>query len=312
MDGNFFSIFIGFFVSAAVWAGVLLLAIMFIVQRRALMRTRRELEQAKKSPSLAASAADLADRLSVPTPSPRPASAGNVLPTGTVTVKLSDGTPTPADFVLAVLRDQADGRLLVHLNGVAYRTLIDQTDARKTFTALMKELAQTVAETPPPRPSSVAPAASTTDETPPQEDFDLPDIDALVSLPNESSAQPRRPSTPIKGATQMPSTFDLPDYRALTQNDGIIPSEGFLRRGKLELSPLPELNIAGAIEAYLQYKLAQTDAFAGRSIHVHPATDGGVVIEVDGMYFESVNDVSDDAARKFISAAIQEWQERQR
>jgi len=316
MEGNFFSIFIGFFVSAAVWAGILLLAIMFIVQRRALMRARRELEQAKKSPPSAASAADLADRLSVPTPAPRPAPTVNTLPTGTVTVKLGDGTPAPADPVLAVLRDKADGRLLVHLNGVAYRTLIDQTDARKTFTALMKELAQAVAETPPPRPSSTAPAPAvdTMEEIPlpPLDDFDLPDVDALVSLPNESPAQPRRPAAPIKDATQPQGTFDLPDYRTLAKNDGITPGGGFLRRGKLELSPLPELNIAGAIEAYLQHKLSQSNAFAGREIHVHPATDGGVVIEVDGMYFESVNDVSDDAARKFISAAIQEWQERQK
>lgn len=315
MDGNFFSIFIGFFVSAAVWGGVLLLAVMFIVQRRALMRTKRELEQLKKDAPTTSSASDLADRLSAPPPAPirsAPVAAMNTLPSGTITVKLSDGTPAPAEPMLTVLRDKADDRLLVHLNGVAYRTLIDQPDARKNFTALMKELAQTVAETPPPRPSAAPAPVMDEIPLPPLDDFDLPDVDTLVSLPDASPSQPRRPAAPIKDATQKPGTFDLPDYRTLAKNDGVTPSSGFLRRGKLELSQLPELNIAAAIEAYLQHKLTQTNEFAGREIHVHPATDGGVVIEVDGMYFESVNDVTDDAARKFISTAIQEWQERQK
>lgn len=316
MEGNFFSIFIGFFVSAVVWIGVLLLAIAFIVQRRALIRTRRELEQAKTATPTASSTSTLADRLSAPPPAPvRPAPTPNTIPSGTVNIKLIDGVTAPADPVLSVLRDQADGRLLVYIEGVGYRTLIDQSDARKRFTALMKELAQTVAETAPPRPSSTPAPAPTVDEIPlpPLDAFDLPDVDSLVALPDEDApAAPRRPAAPIKDATQAPGTFDLPDYRTLAKNDGVTPGGGFLRRGKLELSQLPELNIAGAIEAYLQHKLTQTDAFTGREIHVHPATDGGVVIEVDGMYFENVNDVTDAAARKFISTAIQEWQERQK
>lgn len=318
MDGNFFSIFIGFFVSAAVWGGVLLLAIVFIIQRRALIRTRRELEQARNAAPPAASAFSLADRLSAPPPAPlrpAPVPASNTLPNGTVNVKLADGVTAPADPLLSVLRDQADGRLLVYLDGVGYRTLIDQADARKRFTTLMKELAQTVAETAPPRPASSPAPAPIVEEIPlpPLDAFDLPDVDSLVALPDEDlPAAPRRPAAPIKDAAQTPGTFDLPDYRTLAKNDGVTPGGGFLRRGKLELSQLPELNIAGAIEAYLQHKLTQTNAFPGREIHVHPATDGGVVIEVDGMYFESVNDVNDDAARRFISTAIQEWQERQK
>jgi len=36
-----------------------------------------------------------------------------------------------------------------------------------------------------------------------------------------------------------------------------------------------------------------------------------VRIEVDGTYFESVNDIEDDEVRDFIAATIQEWQDRQ-
>jgi hypothetical protein len=74
---------------------------------------------------------------------------------------------------------------------------------------------------------------------------------------------------------------------------------------------MPEINIASAIQAYLQHKLWQERAFPGRMIHVHSAPSGGVMIQVDNDYFESVGEVSDPAVREYIAAAIQEWQERQ-
>lgn len=316
MDGNFFDIFINLLIPLAIWGGVLILALAFIVQRRSTHKLRRQLETQQQGDA-PPNAASLAQRMSTyePPPAPMPRSAppptniADALAKGTLNVRLSDGTIAPAEPTVSVLRDRADGRLLVFMDGVGYRTLIDQPDARKRFTALMKELAQAVAETPPPRPvDSPAPAYESA-PLPDDSDFDLPDVDSLVSLPNETP-QTRRPAMPIKDANRAAGSFDLPDYRALNKEENVTPG-GFLRRGKLELSPLPELNIAGAIESYLQHKLMQTGAFAGRKIHVHPATDGGVVIEVDGSYFEHVNDINDTEVRNFINAAIQEWQERQ-
>ena len=98
---------------------------------------------------------------------------------------------------------------------------------------------------------------------------------------------------------------DLPSYKL---DDNPVPK---LRRGqKANLEPVPEVNIAGAIEAYLQHKLQQSGDFAGRSIHIYPAPDGGISIEVDGQYFEAVGDVADSGVREFMTQSIQEWQER--
>jgi hypothetical protein len=74
---------------------------------------------------------------------------------------------------------------------------------------------------------------------------------------------------------------------------------------------IPELDIAGAIETYLQHKLAQTPEYAGRKIHVHSAPGGGVRIQVDESFYDAVGDVTDAGVREFLSATIQEWQDRQ-
>ena len=79
---------------------------------------------------------------------------------------------------------------------------------------------------------------------------------------------------------------------------------------KSDLPPVPEINIAGAIETYLQHKKSLTPEYANRSIHIYPAPGGGVSIEVDGKYFEAVSDVTDADVREFLSETISEWQDR--
>jgi hypothetical protein len=98
---------------------------------------------------------------------------------------------------------------------------------------------------------------------------------------------------------------DLPSFKL---DDNPMPK---LKRGQRnDLPPVPEINIAGAIEAYLQHKISLTPDYAGRSIHIYPASGGGVSIEVDGKYFEAVSDVSDPVVREFLSDTISEWQDR--
>jgi hypothetical protein len=111
------------------------------------------------------------------------------------------------------------------------------------------------------------------------------------------------PPPPINNSGKMPG--DLPSFR-LEDN----PIEKRKRGQKQDIKPVPELNIAGAIEAYLQYKLRHTPEFDGRSIHIYPSPDGGVSIEVDDRYYDAVSDIDDPTVREFIATAIQEWQER--
>jgi hypothetical protein len=75
--------------------------------------------------------------------------------------------------------------------------------------------------------------------------------------------------------------------------------------------PIPEINIAASIEAFLQYRLNADGRFAGRSIHVLPAGSDGVRIEVDGQSFDHIDDISDPIVQAFLRQTIAEWQSRQ-
>jgi hypothetical protein len=285
-----------------------------------------------------------------PTPPAPPPPAPPVRRPGEYTVRLSDGSSTRADEMLTILRDQDDERLIVLLDGTGYRTLVDQPEVKQRFARLMKELAEVVAtedtrppaarpvereadadSVPPPMPAEAPavpapePVRSYTNGTLHDDDLDdldldAPDLDDLSRFddpaprvspppaPPKPAAKPTMPPPPPSMNGPLPG--DLPKFRDLPQQEKIKPG-GLFRQPRAEIEPVPELNIAGAIEAYLQHKLRQTPDYYGRSIHVHSAPGGGVMIEVDGEYFEAVSDVYDPEVRDFISTAIQEWQERQ-
>ena len=90
--------------------------------------------------------------------------------------------------------------------------------------------------------------------------------------------------------------------------DTIEPPRRGRRRHASE--PIPEINIAAAIEAFLQYRLP-TSPLAGRSIHVLGAPGGGLNITVDGRAYEAVSEVDDGEVRAYLQAIIEEWQARQ-
>lgn len=212
---------------------------------------------------------------------PRPAPPAPVRSKDTYRVKLNTGAVIEAKEIVAIMRDPRDGRLVVQMNGTAYRTLIDAPEAKQDFVKVMKELSTVVTEP---------------DDNPP---------------PVEEASQPAAQSTtlpPKDTAGAMPG--DLPSYKL---EDSLIPPQkgGLFTKAKYEPAPIPELNIAAAIEAYLQHKLRHTPEYSGREIHVHSAPGGGVRIQVDSAYYEAVSDVEDTEIRSFLSATIQEWQDRQ-
>lgn len=212
---------------------------------------------------------------------------------GTYLVPVRDGDAAEVVEVLTILRDVVDGRLVVQMGDKAYRNVNSDSDFKDRFTRLMRELAQVASK--PAAPASESPAATPIEapapvETPP------PAAPPPQPAPRRSTPPPN-PGTPAPG--MLPS-FKLEDN----------PLQKRRRGEKFEPKPVPEINIAGAIESYLQHKLYLTGEFNGRSIHIYPAPDGGVSIEVDGQYFDSVADVSDVAVRNFLSETIQEWQDR--
>ena len=50
--------------------------------------------------------------------------------------------------------------------------------------------------------------------------------------------------------------------------------------------------------------------YSMRSIHIRPASDGGVRIEVDNRAYESIADVPDADVRDFLMGLMREWEAR--
>jgi hypothetical protein len=230
---------------------------------------------------------------------------------GAFNIALNDGATVEAVEVMAILRDVVDGRLIVQIGEKAYVNLSGEPDLKDRFTRVMRELAQVVATKPAASPT--APPEPSPSQTPTVEQ---PAVSALESEPAveippattapiqpPSTPKPSAPPAPVAPPGQMPG--DLPKFSTADMEP-----LSMRRRGKREVKPVPEINIAGAIEAYLQHKLSHTPEYANRSIHIYPAPDGGVSIEVDGQYFEAVGDVTDLAIREFLANTIQEWQDR--
>jgi hypothetical protein len=91
------------------------------------------------------------------------------------------------------------------------------------------------------------------------------------------------------------------------------PRPSVLRRGAAEPEEAEEgpKTIADQIEELLQYRLTLTPALSDRSIHIRPAVDGGVRIEVDGKWYSGVDEVEDAEIQEFIRSTIHEWEARQ-
>ena len=205
--------------------------------------------------------------------------------------------------VLRVLRDLADGSLLVEIGGQRYRNLTEITDREvgRRFLGNAQALAKfarvgefevpdswaqpAIPPAPPPTPPSATPATPTAKEW-------------------QSAPQQPLPSSLAGSVSNRPgSEDDAPKRR------------GLLRFGIGDKEPpetyLPTLPMAEQIDEILQYRLTQNPDLAHRSIRVQSAPGGGVQIVVDGKSYDSVGDVEDDAAREFIKASIREWEESQ-
>lgn len=243
-------------------------------------------------------------------------------------VRLEEGGSVEAVEVMTVLRDIATGELIVQIGNKAYRDLSQMNDAEvaRRFSTAIRELAKS-ADVPQPvsaaitEPANAAPSTSqpTIDEPVNASTMGQPpESESLAPVDAPPDVQPEAPlvSTPARPAPKSPAPRktgklpgDLPSYKL--PDEPIIQLGNILRRAKKpDNKPIPDIDIAGAIEAFIQHKLAYTPEYSERSIHVHPSPDGGVSIEVDGTYFETVGEVSDTDVREFLASTIQEWQDR--
>lgn len=227
----------------------------------------------------------LPEPVTAPTPPPAPTPISG----GVHTLHLKDGGQAQAVEVMTILRDVVGGGLIVQIGDEAYRDLNSDETFRTGFLKIMRELSPNV------KGGKPTPPAPTVAPVPP----------SPVQAPTPPKAQTTLPPVQTKG----PLPGDLPKFES--EPIPIKAGGGFFNRGpKVDAKPIPEIDIAGAIEAFLQHKLSLTPEYADRSIHVYPAPDGGVAISVDGELYESVGDVTDETVRQFLTETIQEWQSR--
>ena len=64
------------------------------------------------------------------------------------------------------------------------------------------------------------------------------------------------------------------------------------------------------IEELLQQRLSANPELTHRSIHIHSTAGGGIEVEVDGRFYDSVGDVSDVEVQSFLQDVIREWEAR--
>jgi hypothetical protein len=243
-------------------------------------------------------------------------------------ITLASGEMVDAVEVFTVLRDVGEGGLIIRIGDRAYRNPPTSADAefkRRLQTALRDlNTAPTVVPSapaaasadpnarfqPPPPPPAPAPEPVIDDALP---DPNMDDID----MPSEADLA-AAPLPPLKPRPSVSMTDEVPRVA----NAGVLPGDlpKFKmpdtpvkpKRGQKPVKePIPEINIAASIEAFLQHKLALTPEYISRSIHVRSASHGGVDIEVDGIFYDSVSEVADPAVRQYLADTIQEWQARQ-
>lgn len=292
---------IGLFVATCASATLVLVAIMAIIAARMRPAGPAKNTSATPPPNWAAPPdVDLPDLdLLTEVAAPPPAPKREVAP-----VTLNDGGSAQTVEVLTILRDVVDGGLVLKMGDKSYRTLAHDEQFRAAFMKIMRELTPLVRTEPDPAPpSAAAPDRGPSIAEPPAVEADLTGGQQAEPAPPRRKAMPEAPKGLLPG--DLP-TFELDKQKPITAKTG----SGFLRRGKPDFEPVPELNIALAIESFLQHKLDYTTGFEAREIHVLPAPDGSVRIEVDGQYYETVDDVSDPVVRDFLKQTITEWQQR--
>jgi hypothetical protein len=257
------------------------------------------------------------------------------------TIRLADGSAVEAVETLVLLRDLIGGGLIARIGTTAHRLPLPPGEAEfaRRLTALLRDAGRESTEPAAPSPAPSAPPANEAAFMRPAEqprppappaqppsgsarpvvedamDTPLPEFDDIAPAsppappppPAPVPVQPPAPPRPAMAAPPAPG--DLPRFSLPSEPEA---APRFGRRPKKPTNePIPEINIAGAIEAYLQHRIAQTPEWRGRSLHVSPAPGGGVTIEVDGRFYERVSEVEDAAARAFLQATIDEWQSRQ-
>lgn len=298
--GDFFSQIPTIFILMFCGSGILLLIV-----TGSIVRTRSKQRDAAVPVAAAPSYADLTDLpdldelATVPVAPPVKAR-----PSGAHALVLAGGESVEAVEVMTVLRDVAEGGLIIQIGDKAYRNPPPAADGdfKRRVVATVRDLRAVLQTGALEMPASSAPAPVAAVVEDAIDNAPAPAVDPPIPAPVPPPPAPAA----RRASVYEPAPGDLPKFR-MPDGPPVKP-----KRGKRPIAePIPEINIAGSIEAFLQHKLARTPEYDHRSIHVVPAVHGGVKIEVDGTFYDSVGEVADLTVRQFLTATIEEWQARQ-
>jgi hypothetical protein len=213
-----------------------------------------------------------------------------LMPTATQPDSSTGQAPADAVEVMRVWRDVSDGSLIVQIGGKYYRSVAEMNgspDILKRFTAVAQQLWGMVTaarSTPPPA-------------------IDVPA--GIGGLPAPEGAVGMKARI---GLLNQPTEEPQPK-----QGGGVLRN---LARSATGASPASKVEkrsdgIADAVEEYLQFRLSTHPEYQSRSIHIRPAIDGSIRIEVDGHFYDGIGDVVDADVRDFMASVMKEWEARQ-
>lgn len=208
--------------------------------------------------------------------------------------------PNDAVEVMRVWRDLSDGSLIIQMGDQRYRSLADVSspDLARRFTAVVRELWSMV--------NNGAGGSSGTGR--------LTGGAAAPALaaPAESMGVPP-PDNSAGGMKARVGMLNAAPDEESKPKPGLLRQVARTAMGQTP-TPAPEVRrdgIGDAVEEYLQYRLSNNAQFQSRSVHIRPAIDSGVRIEVDGHYYDAVGDVIDADVREFLFSVLREWEARQ-
>ena len=87
-----------------------------------------------------------------------------------------------------------------------------------------------------------------------------------------------------------------------------LPPPAGPRKPKQATYAAPEGSIIAQIEQILQLELGQRPDLASRSIHMGALPDGSLVVEVDGGFYRSPDEIPDAPAREVVLRAVRTWE----
>lgn len=185
--------------------------------------------------------------------------------------------PVDSVEVMRVWRDVSDGSLIIQMGETLFQTVpeMGHRGMAKRFINLVKDLAR------------MAQAGAQAAGLPP------PNFDVTSAVISQQGAWAAKRSTLDSSPAAQPMKMEVGVAEIRNANEG---GGG---------------GIADQIEELLQFRLGQTPIFQRRSIHVRPNFDGSLRIQVDGRFYEHVDDVVDVDVREFLQGVIREWEARQ-